>query len=85
MKNFAIGIAVFILMLACVGFVLCAGSGDTGTEKHISEYETIIIEGNEYPTSEVKSAIHVTGGYTIEMKDGTFYGVVSIILKDKKN
>jgi len=85
MKNFAIGIAVFILMLACVGFVLCAGSGATGTEKHISEYKTIIIEGNEYPTSEVKNADYVAGSYTIEMKDGTYFGGASIILKDKKN
>ena len=84
MKIFAIVVMVFILMLACVGFVLCAGSG-TSTERHISEYKTIVIEGNEYPTSEVKNADYVAGSYTIEMKDGTYFGGASIILKDKKN
>lgn len=78
MKKIVIGIMAFISVFSFTG---CTN----GTERHILEYETIIIEGNEYSTSEIKNAIYVTGGYTIEMKDGTFYGVVSIILKNKKN
>ena len=78
MKKIIIGIMVFISVFSFTG---CTN----GTERHISEYKTIIIEGNEYPTSEVKNADYVAGGYSIEMKDGTYFGGASIILKDKKN
>lgn len=78
MKIFAIGVMVLISVFSFTG---CTN----GTERHILEYETIIIEGNEYPTSEVKNADYVAGSYTIEMKDGTYFGGASIILKDKKN
>ena len=78
MKKIVIGIMAFISIFSFTG---CT----TASERHILEYETIIIEGTEYSTSDIKKISYSEGTYSIEMEDETYYSGVSITLKNKKN
>ena len=70
-----------MVLISIFSFTGCT----TASERHMLDYETIIIEGNKYSTSDIKEISYVEGTYNIEVEDGTYYSGVSITLKDKKD